>query len=50
MEFQNFAYWITINYRESYGTMLAMEYCLITKAQLEEKRLLKKNSSRFSKD
>ena len=33
-----YAYWITVNYRESYG-MLAMGFCLIMKAQGVEKLL-----------
>ena len=37
-----FAHWITVNYREAYNILLAMEFYLIMKVQLEVKPLLQK--------
>ena len=35
-----YAYWITINYRESYGLFSSMAFYLIMKVHVEEKHLL----------
>ena len=35
-----YAHWITKNYREAYNILVLMEFCLIMKAQEEEKHLL----------
>ena len=34
-----YGFWIVKNYREAYGCMLVMEFCLIMKVQFEEKLL-----------
>ena len=34
-----YAYWITVNYREAYRILRAMEFYLITSPQLEERLL-----------